>query len=109
LYILQDENKYLYHYTRADTLVNHILPGRALRLSPYCKVDDPYESQAKVFGFYSAVGQIEGKHSEAANNFLNDLIQNKFCVGCFVRDTPTALSTRAAEERGIDPVAAMHE
>jgi hypothetical protein len=46
---------YLYHYTRAETLVRHILPGGSIRLSPFAETNDPRESKEWTFGLGSAV------------------------------------------------------
>ena len=52
-YALQREDRYLYHYTRAETLVNHILPSESLRFSRFQNVNDPRESKDWVFGYLS--------------------------------------------------------
>src|SRR5687767_13141736 len=35
----------LYHYTRAETALNYILPARTLRLNPYRAMRDPLENK----------------------------------------------------------------
>ncbi len=52
-YALQREDRYLYHYTRAETLVDHILPSESLRFSRFQNVNDPRESKDWVFGYLS--------------------------------------------------------
>lgn len=37
------QTEYLFHYTSIDTLINHILPTRQIRLSSFATVNDPKE------------------------------------------------------------------
>jgi hypothetical protein len=46
---------YLYHYTKAETLLKHILPSGTIRLGPFADTNDPRESKEWTFALGSAV------------------------------------------------------
>ena len=45
MYKSYDRNKFIYHFTSAETTIDHILPSLKLRFSPYTKTNDPYETK----------------------------------------------------------------
>src|SRR2546425_1088870 len=42
-YFLECTNKFVYHYTKAESLVEHILPNRNIRFSRFTRTNDPRE------------------------------------------------------------------
>jgi hypothetical protein len=107
-YMLQDCERYVYHYTRASTLVDSILPSGQMRFSRFQYVNDPRESKDWLFNYRSvradlnfAVGPIETK--------LNQLLKHSWRVGCFASDPYEALVTREREDRGEDILGALYE
>ncbi len=107
-YGLTDENKLVYHYTKAATLLDYILPKTRLLLSRFQNVNDPRESKDWVFGIQSTNWDLDFDIDTVRLAF-NRYLKHEWHVGCFVSDVPEALTTRAREAAGGDMLAALYE
>lgn len=71
-------NQFLYHYTPASKLLNHILPEARLRFSTFARTNDPREN--KDFSFSMTVeNESSCTHEEARRCFLE--VQRRFNQG----------------------------
>jgi hypothetical protein len=61
---LGEPGDFFFHYTKAATAFEHILPGAQIRLSPYGEMRDPQEGQAWSFGAGYVVESLD--HDEAS-------------------------------------------
>ncbi len=106
--MLQDDDRYVYHYTRASTLVKDILPTGELRFSRFQHVNDPRESKNWVFN-YAGVPSLLDFNSQLIEAKLNELLKHSWRIGCFSSDPYEALVTREREDRGEDVIGAAYE
>jgi hypothetical protein len=107
-YLLQDHERYVYHYTKAGTLLDSLLPTGEFRFSRLENVNDPRESKAWLFNYYSAA-RLPEFDADAVGAKLNDLLKHSWRMGCFVADPYEAVITKAREDRGEDIHAAPYE
>jgi len=108
-YMLQDADRYVYHYTGAAVLTDHILPGGRLRFSRFGNVNDPRESKNWVFNYHMVQCCLETADEDQIKRDLNLRLKDSWHVGCFVSDIYEALSTKQREDRGEDIIGAMYE
>ena len=106
--MLQDCEKYVYHYTRAKTLAEKILPHHRLRFSRFRDVNDPREAKDWVLAFHSLSSNLDFDW-QTKQTEVNKLLKHTWCIGCFTSDVYEALGTREREDRGEDIIAAMYE
>lgn len=107
-YMLQEKERYLYHYTRAPTLVKHILASETLRFSRFQNVNDPRESKEWVFGYHSQSHDL-GFDTTRLEADLNQCLKHSWRIGCFVSDPYEALVTRQREDKSEDILIAAYE
>ncbi|HQX51560.1 MAG TPA: DUF2971 domain-containing protein [Planctomycetaceae bacterium] len=74
-----DEDRFVYHYTTADTAFNGILQTHKLRLSPFANVNDPRESKDWQIGMAGGPG---GTPSFDVLGTFNAEINNAAKVKC---------------------------
>jgi hypothetical protein len=108
MYGLVDENRYVYHYTKASTLAELILPTGKIRFSRFGNVNDPRESKNWRFG-YGNLKRNEDLDVEHIDASFNAHMKHKWRVGCFVSDVIEAVSTKAREDAGADMLAVLYE
>ena len=84
-YGLVDQDKYLYHYTRAQTLVDHILPSNCLRFSRFENVNDPQESKDWTFNYLN-VGDADCD-LDGISGALNALLKKSWRIAANSRRT----------------------
>jgi hypothetical protein len=107
-YMLQDANRYVYHYTCAATLTDHILHSGRLRFSRFQNLNDPRE--AKIWSFdYCGNADAPEFEIQAIQKELNERLKLRWRVGCFVSDVYEALVTKEREIRGEDIWSAVYE
>jgi hypothetical protein len=106
-HILQDEHAYIYHYTKAKTLVEHVLPTNRLRFSRFADVNDPRESKSWRFNIRNPSTSFDADNRVVVE--FNRLLKRDWYVGCFSRDVNEAVATRARELAGANVVAAPLE
>lgn len=95
-YGLTDHTKYVYHYTRSETLACKILPNGTLRFSPFRDVNDPRECKDWRFSYHPS-GDFD---EPALKPSLNNQIKHGWRIGCFCTDAPEACSMTGHFERG---------
>ena len=83
-----EPQKFVYHYTRAQTLIGKILPSMTLQMGSYQGLNDPRESKTWPFAFYShsLIGNRLFRpelFAEATRNIVQ-----KTLVLCCSRDDP---------------------
>lgn len=82
-----DHNKYLYHYTSAQTAIDYILKGRTLRLSSYVSTNYPKERKGWLFDFGTNEGRdLGGYNREEQSGWLSGEFKGKALMACFSRD-----------------------
>jgi hypothetical protein len=81
-----DGKRYLFHYTKADTALTHILPSRRLRLSPYANLNDPRESKEWLFAVVAPEGALKPGQSLEIGRQMSDLLKSRSRVSCFCSD-----------------------
>ena len=106
-YALKNQDRYVYHYTRAATLINHILPSRRLRFSRFQTVNDPRESRDWLFAVYSL--EPGDYDFEDLQRRLNASLKHSWRLGCFVSDPYEAVINKQREDKGEDILGAMYE
>lgn len=77
-----DSNKYIYHYTRADTAIDYILSSRTLQLSQFANLNDPKESK---FEDIYVFGNADLPFGDTRNRLI-DFFRLKVKAVCFSRD-----------------------
>lgn len=107
-YLLQDVDRYVYHYTSAATLTDHILPSGALRFSRFQYVNDPREAKDWSFDYHGEPDDPDFD-VQAIQKGLNERLKHRWRVGCFVSDVSAALVTKEREDRGEDTLSALYE
>ena len=107
-YMLQGVDRYVYHYTSAATLTDHILPSGRLRFSRFQYVNDPREAKDWSFDYH---GESAGSDFDvqAIQKELNERLKHKWRVGCFVSDVSGALVTKERDDRGEDTLSALYD
>jgi len=104
LYGLKDSDRYVYHYTNAETFLKLILPSNTLRLSPYTQTNDPKESKAWRFNAHIHDSQrhtFDDWPSENLNTRMNRELKERTNVLCFSADGAlTGDHTRDIHSRG---------
>jgi hypothetical protein len=103
-YLLQDSDRYVYHYTKARSLLA-ILRDHQLRFSKFAKVDDPYEYQNWVFGF-RGLGNEDIDFAPLEEK-LNYTMKHSWRAGCFARDIDAAVMG-PRNERGSETLMRVH-
>jgi hypothetical protein len=102
-YALTDQSRYVYHYTKASTLVDYILQSGKLLLSQFSRVNDPRENKPWTFSYrYSDAADLDIQALEAR---LNNYLKHHCRLCCFMVDPYEALATRKKELAGEDVVA----
>jgi hypothetical protein len=89
---IQQENpfcytgKYLYHYTKASTAIEHILGEQQLAFNPINSPGDPFEYLDCTFGFNGSVkNPVAVKMNSEFNKEVNDYRKN-YKIACFCKD-----------------------
>ena len=86
-----DSGKYVYHYTTAETALNHILYSGTLRFGPLSNVNDPREAKHFSFSLWKGeegisddeVKRVWNIMTEGASKYLKQHIK----ILCVTRDT----------------------
>ncbi|MFL6209047.1 MAG: DUF2971 domain-containing protein [Pyrinomonadaceae bacterium] len=84
-----EPQKYTYHYTRADTLADKILPSMTLRMSSLQGVNDPREAKTWPFKFYSRSQAGNQLFTPALFDEATKYITQRSLVFCCSRDDPS--------------------
>jgi hypothetical protein len=81
-----DGQRYLYHYTRAETAIKYMLPDRRLRMSPHTEVNDPRESKQWFFSVVAPKGSILPGKSIDIGRTISEYMRSRARVLCFCGD-----------------------
>jgi Protein of unknown function (DUF2971) len=87
---IKSADQYLYHYTRADTAIQHILATGTLRMSPFTAVNDPWEA---IHWFVEALLNDAGDDPTALEFMMptaSPALKGACKLLCFTRDAPDA-------------------
>lgn len=77
-------NKYIYHYTKGEILIEHILPQLKLKLNTLKNLNDPKEKQISIFNSLGNIPYI-GEHLEIKSK-LQYLLDTEYMVCSFSSD-----------------------
>ena len=90
IYELRDHERYVYHYTKAETARDYILPSRTLRLGPFLETNDPRESRQWEFSADS-LGKLDLSNygTRELSDWLGGTLQQSARVACFCQDVGT--------------------
>jgi len=102
--MLQDHEKYVYHYTRTCTLVKNILPTNRIRLSPFSELNDPLEFKNYIFSRVGA--RVSGADLDAQMDAFATNFRARWRVACFSADVYESTATRMREDKGEDIISA---
>lgn len=106
-YMLQNHERYVYHYTRSTTL-RRILQSRQIRFSPFSSLNDPRETKDWMLNFHSSAADLE-RADMGLQKRLNEHLKHEWRLACFSTDPIEACSTRMRENQGFDVIEAMYE
>ncbi|UXJ55049.1 DUF2971 domain-containing protein [Pseudomonas citronellolis] len=82
-----DSLKYVYHYRRVETAIEHILPLGRLRLGRYNCTNDPKEVKDWSFSIGSNEGRdLDGREWDELSKWFSSELKSKTRVLCFSRD-----------------------
>ncbi len=89
LHKIESADRYLYHYTRADTAIKYILASGTLRMSPFTTVNDPWEAK-----HWFAEAVLNSGEDRTAHDFMvrtaSPALKGESKLLCFTRDAPEA-------------------
>ena len=105
-YMLGDHERYVYHYTKAQTLVQHILPESRLRLSRFEEVNDPAELKDWSFSIARAE-HLNREDDKFVQDIFNKKLKRDWHVGCFASDIAAGVVT--PDLRGTEAIQTMYE
>ncbi len=92
IYSHTNEHKYLYHYTKASTAINDILPSNRLMVGSYLSTNDPKETKQWEFNLGSNENRDLGKYNMGdLSRRLSNALKSRTKVICFSKDQPTFL------------------
>ena len=89
----------LYHYTRAKTLIDKILPSKAIQFGSYQNLNDPREAKTWPFVFYTSSVDTNDKFKSSVFEEVSNYITQKTLVLCCTQDDP--LVTDGDKDRDI--------
>jgi hypothetical protein len=78
----------LFHYTKAGTLLERILPSMTLKMGTYEGLNDPRESKTWPFTLYSKKLSTNDSFQSSLFDEISDFITKKTIVLCGTRDDP---------------------
>ncbi|WP_186375816.1 DUF2971 domain-containing protein [Hyella patelloides] len=90
---LQSSEKYVYHYTKIDTALKHILKTGTLRLNSFSKVNDPRES--KSWTMTTTVRSdlnLKLEDWDALSKSVSDVLKQNVKLICFCKDRVSAVN-----------------
>lgn len=91
-------DRFLYHYTKLDTALEHILARRELRLSPFTRTNDPREAKAWHISMVGAPGKMELYKKLIAE--VDEMLKDTCKVLCLSMDDPDSAARVPISRRG---------
>ena len=104
IYGHSEADKYVYHYTRAETARDFILKSSTLRLNTFSETNDPRESKAWTFNLWTTGKYDLGRYNmQEMSAWFSNVLKSKARLACFVRDQAplTGDHTRDILQRGL--------
>ena len=87
IYSHKNVNKYLYHFTKASTAINDILPSNKLMAGSYLLTNDPKETKQWEFNIGSNENSDLNKYDMGnLSRQLSDALKSRTKVVCFSKD-----------------------
>lgn len=84
-----DHNRFIYHYTKLETIEKYILPNGTMRLSQYTKTNDPKESRNWQFEIGTNNNVDLSKYSmDKLSKWLSYELKAHTNLACFSKDQP---------------------
>lgn len=84
-----EPQKFVYHYTRAQTVIEKILPSMTLQMGSYQGLNDPREAKTWPFAFYSHLPTGNQLFTPELFDQATKNITQKTLVLCCSRDDPS--------------------
>ena len=85
---ITSSKQFVYHYTRADTALDHILKDRTLQFGNYDNTNDPKESKNWEFDLGTNEERDLGKYKMSElSGWLSSELKHKTKLACFSMDT----------------------
>jgi hypothetical protein len=81
---MNPKSKFLYHYTKRETLIEFILPSLRLKLNSLKNTNDPKEKKISLFNFIDNV-KYAGAYIEIKSK-LQDVLDHECKICCFSGD-----------------------
>ena len=98
----KNAKQYVYHYTNAETAINHILKDETLLVSCYNKTNDPKETKDWLFISGSNFGKCLKKYTpEYLSKIMNPVIKETTHVICFTKDEVLTGNAEDMPKRGF--------
>lgn len=88
-HLLRDHRRYVYHYTRVDTALEHILPTNKLKFSTFDGLNDPVEFKRVDLSFRDYSSDLDGHFSKLKER-IERALRSRWRVACFCRDSEDA-------------------
>lgn len=95
-----DAGRYLFHYTRQDAFLAHILPTRQLRMSSFANLNDPRESKNWQCSVRVPSSSPVTWDVVALSRQFSEEMKGRSFVVCFTRDDPDLNAGRLAHLYG---------
>lgn len=87
IYGVKAHDKYVYHYSRADTARDYILKSRTLRLSTLADTNDPRESKVWEFNLWTSGKHDLGRYKMSeCSAWFSKALKSTARLACFSRD-----------------------
>lgn len=84
-----EPQKFVYHYTRADTFADKILQSMTLRIGSFQSLNDPREAKTWPFKFYSRFQAGNGMFTPTLFDQATKNVTQRTLVLCCSRDDPS--------------------
>ena len=84
-----EPHKFVYHYTRAETFAERILPSQTLRMGSFQELNDPRESKTWPFKFYSRSQAGNALFTPSLFHEATTYVTQRTLVLCCSRDDPS--------------------
>lgn len=99
----KDRDRFLYHYTPANTVIQHILKNKQFKLGKYINTNDPKETKTWQFSIGTNENRdLSGYLLEELSEKFSYALKHKTNLGCFSQDEAlTGDHTRDIYARGF--------
>jgi Protein of unknown function (DUF2971) len=91
MHFITDHQKFLYHYTRLDTFIEHIFRTKSLRLSTFENLNDPRESKTFEFSVFGRLLDDKENNPNTLSSRANNFLKNQHRILSFSTDVESAI------------------